>query len=364
MNVLISGASIGGPVLAYWLREHGFDVTVVERAPEPRRGGQAIDIRGAALEVAARMGILEQARALKTDMRGMSMVDGDGNELMRTTEETVSGGRLDSPDIELMRDDLTALVIAASAEGTEYLYGDSIAALDQDDQGVLVTFESGLRRRFDYVVGADGLHSNVRGLVFGEESRFINHLGMYVAIYSADNFLELDRWQVWHREGDAGFGLYTAPGNASIRVNIGFGSEPIAYDYRDVEQQKRLIEEHCSELRWETPRLLKAMWEADDFYFDSMAQVRMDRWSQGRVTLIGDAGYCASPLSGQGTSLAMVGAYVLAQELARDTNGAFERYEARMRPFVELNQALALENPGQAAAPESVERAANGITLD
>ncbi|WP_433512948.1 FAD-dependent monooxygenase [Nonomuraea sp. CA-143628] len=364
MNVLISGASIGGPVLAYWLREHGFDVTVVERAPAPRRGGQAIDIRGAALEVAARMGILEQARAMKTDMRGMSMVDGDGNELMRTTEETISGGRLDSPDIEIMRDDLTALVIAASGNGVEYLYGDSIAALNQDGQGVQVTFESGGPRRFDYVVGADGLHSNVRGLVFGAESQFIHHLGMYVAIYSADNFLDLDRWQVWHREGDAGFGLYTAPGNASIRVNIGFGGEDVAYDYRDVEQQKRLIQERCSGLGWETPRLLKAMWAADDFYFDAMAQIRMERWSEGRVTLVGDAGYCASPLSGQGTSLAMVGAYVLAQELSRDPQGAFDRYEARMRPFAELNQALALENPGQGAAPESVQRAANGIALD
>jgi 2-polyprenyl-6-methoxyphenol hydroxylase-like FAD-dependent oxidoreductase len=376
MNVLISGASVGGPVLAHFLRGHGFEVTVVERAPAPRRGGQAIDIRGAALEVAARMGVLERARAMKTDMLGMSMVDGDGNELMRSTEETVSGGRLDSPDIEIMRDDLTALLIAATGpEATgpeavaagpavEYRYGDSIAALDQDGQGVEVVFESGDRGRFDYVVGADGLHSNVRGLVFGEESQFLHHLGMYVAIYSADNFLGLDRWQVWHREGDVGFGLYTAPGNGSMRVNIGFGAEPIPYDHRDLDQQRRLIQEHCAGLRWEGPRLLKAMWEADDFYFDAMAQIRMERWSEGRVTLLGDAGYCASPLSGQGTSLAMVGAYVLAQELGRDPLGAFERYERRMRPFAEANQALALENPGQPAAPESVQRAANAITLD
>ncbi|WP_219463070.1 FAD-dependent monooxygenase [Nonomuraea rhizosphaerae] len=363
MNVLISGASVGGPVLAHWLKRQGADVTVVERAPAPRRGGQAVDIRGAALEVAARMGILEQARALKTDMRGMSMLDGDGNEVMRTTEETVSGGRLDSPDVEIMRDDLIALVIEATS-GVEYLYGDSISALHQDDQGVDVTFEQGGRRRFDYVVGADGLHSNVRGLVFGEESRFLRHLGMYVAIYSADNFLGLDRWQIWYREGDAGFGIYTAPGNATIKVNVGFAAGPISYDHRDVEQQRRLIQEHCGGLRWEAPRLLKAMWEAGDFYFDTMAQITMERWSEGRVTLVGDAGYCASPLSGQGTSLAMVGAYVLAQELGGDPHGAFERYETRMRPFVQTNQDLALENPGQAAAPESVQRAANAITLD
>jgi 2-polyprenyl-6-methoxyphenol hydroxylase-like FAD-dependent oxidoreductase len=365
MDILISGAGIGGPALAHLLRERGFGVTVVERARGPRKGGQAVDIRGAALTVAARMGILDQARALKTDMLGMSMVDGDGTELMRTTEETVSGGRLDGDDIEIMRDDLTALVMAASRDGVEYRYDDSIATLDQHDQGVEVTFESGARRRFDYVVGADGLHSHVRRLVFGDESAFVHNLGMYVSVYGADNFLDLDRWQVWHREGLAGYGVYTAPGNAEIRVNAGFYAEgPVHYDHRDVEQQKRLVEQHLSGLRWETPRLMKAMWAADDFYFDAAAQVRMDTWAKGRVTLVGDAGHCASLLSGQGTSVALVGAYVLAQELGRDPDGAFGRYEERMRPFVALNQALALESPGERASEENVRKAANAITLD
>ncbi|MFD0886756.1 FAD-dependent monooxygenase, partial [Streptosporangium algeriense] len=329
--------------------------------PAPRRGGQAVDIRGAALTVADRMGVLEQARAVRTTMRGMSMVDGDGNEIMRSTEETISGGRFDSPDIEILRDDLTAIVTAAT--DAEYLYGDSIAVIDQDEHGVDVTFESGARGRYDYVVGADGLHSNVRDLVFGPEDRFLRHLGTYISIYTAPNFLGLDHWQVWHHEGGAGFGLFSDRDTGVMRVNLGFEAEPIDYDPRDVDRNKRLVEEHCSSLRWETPRLIEAMWKADDFYFDAMAQVKMDSWSRGRVTLVGDAGYCASPLSGQGTSLAMVGAYVLAEELGREPAGAFERYERRMRPFVELNQALALENPGQGASPESVRRAADGITL-
>ncbi|TMR09037.1 hypothetical protein ETD86_45305 [Nonomuraea turkmeniaca] len=362
MKVLISGASIGGPVLAYWLRRQGAEVTVVERAPAPRKGGQAIDIRGAALTVAARMGILEQARELRTTMRGMSMVDGDGNEIMRSTEGTLSGGNFDSPDIEIVRDDLTALVTAAADAG--YMYGDSIAALAQDPGGVDVTFESGRQDRYDYVVGADGLHSNVRRLAFGPEERFIEHLGMYVSIFTAPNHLGLDHWQTWFREGDVGGALFSDRDPDVMRVNLGFGAGPIAYDHRDVEQQKHLIQEHCSGLRWEIPKLLEAMWAADDFYFDAMAQVKMERWSTGRVTLVGDAGYCASPLSGQGTSLAMVGAYVLAQELGTDPATAFDRYEQRMRPFVARNQALAVENPGQGAAPESVQLAANGITLD
>jgi 2-polyprenyl-6-methoxyphenol hydroxylase-like FAD-dependent oxidoreductase len=362
MKVLISGASIGGPVLAYWLRKSGFEVTVVERAPAPRKGGQAIDIRGAALTVAARMGILEQVRELKTTMRGMSMVDGDGTEIMRSTEETTSGGRFDSPDVEILRDDLTAIVVDAS--DAHYLYGDSIATLTKDDAGVDVTFESCRQGRYDYVVGADGLHSNVRRLAFGPEQPFLRHLGMYVSIFTADNFLDLDHWQLWHREGDAGFGLFSDKDTGVMKVNLGFGADPIDYDHRDVDQQKRLVQEHCSALRWEGPRLLEAMWKADDFYFDAMAQVTMESWSAGRVTLVGDAGYCASPLSGQGTSLAMVGAYVLAEELARNPEDAFAGYEHRMRPFVAQNQALALENPGMPASTESVRLAADSITLE
>jgi 2-polyprenyl-6-methoxyphenol hydroxylase-like FAD-dependent oxidoreductase len=152
-----------------------------------------------------------------------------------------------------------------------------------------------------------------------------------------------------------------------MRVHPGFAAGPIDYDHRDVDRQRRLVQEHCSELRWEAPRLIEAMWKADDFSFDAMAQVVMELWSTGRVTLVGDAGYSASPMSGQGTSLAMVGAYVLAEELGREPAGAFDRYERRMRPFVALNQALALRQQGQqgqGAAPEDVQKAANAISLD
>ncbi|GAA2215186.1 FAD-dependent monooxygenase [Nonomuraea monospora] len=357
MKVLVSGASIGGPVLAHWLERNGFDVTVVERAPAPRKGGQAVDIRGAALTVVERMGVLEQVRELRTTMRGMSMVDAEGNELMRSEEETLSGGRFDSPDVEIMRDDLNRILLGAST--ARYLYGDSIATLGEDGE---VTFESGRRERYDYVIGADGLHSNVRRLAFGPEEQYLHHLGTYVSIYTAENFLGLDHWQTWFNAGEAGGALFSDRDRNEMRVNLGFRSDVIDYDYRDVEQQKRLIQERCTEV-WEADRLLEAMWKADDFYFDSMAQVKMERWTKGRVALVGDAGYCASPLSGQGTSLALVGAYVLAQELGDGGADALERYEARMRPFVAANQALAHENPGQGASPESVQRAANSITL-
>ncbi|QFZ19727.1 FAD-dependent monooxygenase [Saccharothrix syringae] len=361
-SVLISGAGVAGLTAAHWLHRHGFATTVVENAPGLRSGGQALDVRGVALEVLDRMDLLAQARRARTRMRGMTMLDAEGNEQWRSTEMTLSSGRLDSDDIELLRDDLTSLLHGRA--GVEYLFGDSITALEQDDRGVHVTFRHGAPRAFDLVIGADGLHSAVRRLAFGPESRFLRHLGSYVAVFSTENFLDLDDWQVWVQGDSATCCLYPARGNSELRATLGFASEPFEYDRHDVAGQKALLAERAAGLGWETPRLLKAMDGAPDFYFDAMAQVRLDTWSRGRVVLVGDAAHCPSPLSGQGTSLSLVGAYVLADELARDFAGAAARYERRVRPFAELNQALATENPGRGASPESVERAKSAIDLD
>ncbi|PZG55342.1 hypothetical protein C1I98_03575 [Spongiactinospora gelatinilytica] len=369
-SVLISGASVGGPALAFFLRRHGFTVTVVERAPAPRPGGQAIDVRGAALTVAERLGVLAELRGLRTHMKGTSMLDGDGNELWRSTEVALSSGRLGGDDIEVLREDLTGLLHERARQDVEYVFGDSITSLTQDEHGVRVTFERSAPRAFDLVVGADGLHSNVRGLAFGPEREYVRHFGTYLSIFSTDNYLGLADWQTWFNDGPAGGAVYPVRGNTELRVNLGFQSEePIEYDHRDVQAQKRLIADHCAHVRWEVPRLLKAMWAAPDFYFDSMAQVHMDHWSAGRVTLLGDAGYCPSPLSGQGTSLALVGAYVLAAELSTAPNheAAFAAYEARMRPFVTLNQALIEQNreamEHEPTEESGVDHAKNAIRL-
>ncbi|MCZ1005738.1 FAD-dependent monooxygenase [Streptomyces lydicus] len=366
-TVLISGASVAGLTAAYWLRRRGYAPTVVERAPGIRPGGQAIDVRGVALGVLERMGLLAEAQQARTRMRGMSMHDSGGKELWRSTEMTFSSGRLDSGDIELLRDDLTQLLYRQTLDGVEYVFNDSLVTLDQGPHGVNAGFESGRRRTFDLVVGADGLHSKVRQLVFGEKRQFIRHLGPHLAVFSTDNFLQLDNWQVWLQDDTASYCVYPVRDNTEIRAMLGFMSEPLDYDYRDTERQKSLLAERMSHLGGDTPRLLKAMWGAADFYFDAMAQIRMDRWSDRRTVLIGDAGYCPSPLSGQGTSLALVGAYVLADELGRadgDHRTALPRYEERLRPFVALNQALATENPGGMASEESSERAKNAFSLD
>lgn len=362
-TVLISGASVAGPALAHLLQRRGFRPTVIERAPALRTGGQAIDIRGVALKVVDSIGVLDEVRARKTQMRGMSMYDGAGNEIMRSTEIALSSGRLDSDDVEILRDDLTRLMYEHGYD-IEYIFGDSITALSDTDGGVQVQFDHGAPRTFDLVVGADGLHSGVRRLAFGPEQQFIRHLGTYISVFTAENFLDLDNWQVWFTDAGVGGAVYPVRQNSELLVTLGFESDPIDYDYRDIQQQKTLMAEHLVGRGWEIPRLLKAMWESEVFYFDAMAQVHMDTWSSGRVSLIGDAAYSASPLSGQGTSLALVGAYVLADELDKasgDHLAAFPAYERRMRPFVELNQALVT---GEGPAPEEdIERAKNAIVL-
>jgi 2-polyprenyl-6-methoxyphenol hydroxylase-like FAD-dependent oxidoreductase len=363
-TVLISGAGVAGPALAYWLHRYGFEPTVVERAPAPRAGGQAIDVRGVALDVVDRMGVLDQVRAAKTGMRGMSIVDADGTELMSTTEETLTGGRTDSGDVELMRDELAEIL--RSAATADYRYGDTITALTQDDDGVHVTFENSEARRFDLVIGADGPHSRVRSLTFGEEARFSHHLDVYLAIFTMDNHLGLRDWQTMHRTEDSMAMIYNARQGTVTRGMLGFESAPLDFDYRDLDAQRRILADRYPEAGWEIPRMLKAMWEAPDFYFDAMSQIKMDTWSDGRIALVGDAGYCASPLSGQGTSLALVGAYVLAGELAAaggDHRVAFAEYERVLRPFVDLNQRLATDTPKEQPAPEKLAAAANGITL-
>ncbi|MEV4005666.1 FAD-dependent monooxygenase [Actinomadura sp. NPDC049753] len=369
-NVLISGASIGGPALAYWLRRHGFGVTVVEVSPGPRAGGQAIDVRGPALEVAERMGVLDRIRERRVEMRGMSMVDGDGNELYRSEEYTISGGDLSSPDVEILRDDLSAILVDAAGDGVEYLYGDSIAGLEQDDDGVRVIFQSGLIRTFDLVVGADGAHSNTRRLVFGPEKDYLTHLGTYLSVWTAPNFLGLDRWQVFHQVPGSswGGGVMSVRGNEEVRVYLGFESErPIEYDHRDTAEQKKIMADALSGGGWVLPELLETMWDAPDFHFDSMAQIHMDSWSKGRVVLLGDAGYCGSPLSGQGTSMAIVGAYVLAGELKAaggDHRAAFANYEKELRGYVAANQELALTNKARVDAQRNAETGAETEVVD
>ncbi|HEY7201243.1 MAG TPA: FAD-dependent monooxygenase [Candidatus Dormibacteraeota bacterium] len=342
-DVLISGAGIAGPAVAYWLRRAGFRPTIVERAPALRPGGQAVDLRGAGRTVTERMGMLDRVRAVALDQRGLAYVDARGRITARMPVDAFGGEGMVS-EIEVLRDDLCRVLYEASLPGTEYLFDDTITAIDHDAAGVTVEFERAPSRRFALVVGADGLHSTVRRLAFGPDSACLRSFDVYNAWYTAPAGVDLGGWFLMH---NAPGGLVAAarPGRdgGEIKVMLSFRSRAGGYERLGREQQQELLADRFSRAGWEVPRMLAAMPRATDFSFDSMGQVHLDEWSRGRVVLLGDAGYCPSPLTGLGTSLALVGAYVLAGELAaagEDHRTAFRRYQDRMRAYVAQAQEL------------------------
>ncbi|MFI6326455.1 FAD-dependent monooxygenase [Nonomuraea sp. NPDC050556] len=329
MDVLISGAGIAGPALAHWLVRAGHDVTVVERATGPRSGGQAVDFRGRAqMGVLERMGVLEEIRARQTHMGAVDIVDAGGSRLASLPSDLMSG------EVEIFRGDL-ADVLRATTDAT-YVFDDSITALTETARGVEVSFERSADRRFDLVVGADGAHSAVRRLAFAP--RAPHHLGFYAATFA-----------VAERPGLRGRGeMFSVPG-ASAGVNgyagrtIGafhFAAPVLDVDYWDAKGQQDLLAERFAGVGWQVPELLREMRAAPDFYFAAAEQLRLDRYAKGRVVLLGDAAFGPGP-GGMGSGLAVVGAYVLAGELAAaggDHRVAFERYERELRPYVAVCQ--------------------------
>jgi 2-polyprenyl-6-methoxyphenol hydroxylase-like FAD-dependent oxidoreductase len=336
-NILISGASIAGPALAFWLSRYGFHPTVVERAPAVRPGGFAVDFRGTSMSVLERMGLLSEIRKLETRTGAITMVDKTNRKIASLPDGFTSG------ELEIMRGDLAGILYETTRHDAEYIFDDSIADITEGDHGVEVTFSHGDRRVFDLVVGADGLHSNVRALAFGAESDFIHDLGLYISIFTTPNFMNLDRSALYYGTLGKKVGIFSARENTEAKASFFFASPPLRYDRRDVAQQKQILRDRFAQEEWEVPRLLKMMDDAPDFYFDSISQIKMDRWSSGRSVLLGDAAWCPSPMSGMGTGMAVVGAYILTGELMEaDGNHivAFPRYEALMRDYVKQCQKL------------------------
>jgi 2-polyprenyl-6-methoxyphenol hydroxylase-like FAD-dependent oxidoreductase len=357
-SVLISGASIAGPALAYWLDRYGFDVTLVERADAIRSGGYPIDVRGTAIDVVERMGVLSQLRAAHVDTRKLRFADADGNPIATIAPEDLSGG-VAGRDIELPRGALTSVLYDRTRDQEiRYRFDDSIDALKDDGAGVDVRFRSGAEQRFDIVIGADGMHSNTRALVFGPEAPFNRYLGFCFNLFSVPNDAGLSHEAVVCAEPGRAAGVYAVGDSHTLQAFLIFATDEPPFDsHTDVDKQRQRTAEIFSHGGWISRRLVEAMQRADDLFFDTVSQIHMPRWSSGRVALVGDAAHAPSFLSGQGSSLALVGAYVLAGELAAhaDPADAFASYERIARPFMEANQALAIRKGGSLLLPRTQE---------
>ncbi len=344
-SVLISGASIAGPALAFWLRKAGFAVTIVEKSAELRDGGYPIDVRGTALDAVRRMGILPRLRDLHISSRLLTFLDTDGSQVASLEPNSIIGG-VDGEDVEVRRGDLTRTLYDLVRDDVDLRFGETIETLVQHEDGVDVTFRSGRQETFALVIGADGLHSNTRGLVFGDEKQFHRYLGYSFAGFTMPNDFGLYREGLTWSTPGKGAALYAVLESKEVHGFLVFArTDPPIEAFRDPEAQRDLVAATFAGEGWEVPRMVEAMREADDLFFDVVSQIHLPRWSEGRVALVGDAAHAPSFLTGQGTSLALVGAYMLGQALATipDHAAAFAAYESRSRDFVERNQALVSE---------------------
>jgi 2-polyprenyl-6-methoxyphenol hydroxylase-like FAD-dependent oxidoreductase len=342
VHVLVSGASIAGPTLAWWLHRYGFRVTVVERAAALRKaGGHAVDLFAPAVDIVERMGLLDAVQERRTGTERIT-VRREGARRDVTIDVARLMGAVSRRHVEIMRDDLGEILHAATRDDVEYVFGDSATAIADDGT---VAFERGAARRFDLVVGADGLHSTVRQLVFGPESGFTRWLGAYLAVASVPNFRDLRDSMDGVIGVDRLAGMYSARHMPDARALFLFRPPaPLHLDHHDVAAQRCALREAFADLDGDVPRLLDEADRTDAFYFDSITQLRLDTWSRGRVTLVGDAGYCPGPAVGGSTSLAVVGAFTLAGELALvrgDHTVAYPAYERALGEYVRGSRTFA-----------------------
>ncbi|WP_433277518.1 FAD-dependent monooxygenase [Pseudonocardia xinjiangensis] len=352
LRVLVSGAGVAGPAVAFWLSRYGATTTVVEVAPTLRTSGFAVDFRGPThLGVLSSMGVLDELRSLRTHGGAMRAVDENGRQIFELPAEFAGG------ELEVRRSDLSRVLHDRSAEHAEYLFDDAVTALTQSSDGVHVDLRRGASRTVDLVIGADGLHSGVRRLAFGAESRYVRHLGYYLAGWELPNDLGLgttpQQYNVPRRMVSVAADERDPTRAGAFAV---FASPRLDHDWHDDEQHKKILAGALGGMRWHVPRLLDALPAASELYFDSISRVSVPRWSTGRVALIGDAGYGVT-LGGMGVGTAVVAAYVLAGELAAvggDHRAAFPAYENRLRRYAARWQRGA--SPGQFLAPSTATR--------
>lgn len=355
-KVLVSGASFAGLSTAYWMRRLGYRVTVVETASGLRTGGTAVNIEGRTIGIVERMGILEQIRSDRLNLEVWEFKNADD-----LTEGSMMRRQPGEPppedDLEVERNTLLRLLFDLVKNDVEFIFDDAITALRESPDALEATFRDGTRRSFDLVFGCDGLHSNVRKLCFGSEAEYTHFLEQYFAITIVDrSLIEPNTAQMFNVPGKAV--MLNAYKDKTDIVLCFVSEQEIPYDYRDEAQQRRIIEEQFSGIGWRTAELLQEMQRSSSFYFDKLCQVRMPSWTKGRVALVGDAGYCASPAAGKGGSLALDGAAALADALRKHAGNferAFAEYNESFRPYIEQVQADAVRFGLEGLCPRTEE---------
>lgn len=337
-TVLISGASIAGPTLAFWLHRFGFEVTVVERADELRLGGQNIDVRDEAQKIVRLMGLEDKIKAANTGELGVRFVDKNDTIKAEFPKGESSFG---TTELEILRGDLAQILYDATKENVTYVFGDQITALDQDENKVDVTFKNAAQQSFDLVIAADGIRSNTRTLMFGNEP-VIKYIGVYCSYLTIPRIETDTKWAYWYNAPGSRV-INTRPDNeGTTRASFSFLSPDNGYEKLDLAAQKEMLKQKFADAGWQAPRILAAMEASNDVYLDGISQVKAPRWTTGRCAIVGDAAYCPTPMTGMGASLSIIGAYILAGELSRtaDHKEAFAAYEQILRPYVEDIQNL------------------------
>ena len=338
-SVLISGIGVAGPTLAYWLGKCGFRPTLVERAPQLRTGGYVIDFWGLGYDIAERMGLANDINRIGYHMREMRIVDGRGRRVTgfgtKVFRELMNGRY-----VTLGRSDLSRLLFEKAKSTTEVIFDDEIVGLQEHAECVQVQFKRSGERRFDLVIGADGLHSDVRSLAFGPQSKYEKQLGYVVAAFEVRGYRPRDD-DVYLMYGQPGrmVGRFTLHDDRTLFLFV-FASDSGSLPTTP-HLQKTMLREKYADGKWECPRILEELDRTHELYFDRVSLIKMERWSRGRVALVGDAAFCVSLVAGQGSALAMISAYVLAGEIA-DADGryeqAFDKYEAFLRAYIDTKQ--------------------------
>ena len=355
-KVLISGASFAGLSTAYWMSKSGYKVTVVEIANGLKMGGTPVNIEGNTVDIVKRMGIFEQIKANRLIMGMLEFKNADD-----ITEGTMQlrkeGDQLPDDTFEIERNTLLNMLFDQVKNDVQFIFNNSITALNETKENIEVTFKDGSQQAFDLVFGCDGIHSAVRKIWFGHEADYSHFLGQYFSITIVNKLLIKQNTTQFYNVPDKGI-MLNAYNNKTDIIFCFRSEKEIPYDYRDEAQQRKIILEQFAGGIWRTAELLEEARHSKTFYFDKLCQIKMPSWTKGRVALVGDAGYCASPAAGKGGSLAIDGAAALADAFHKHNGNfelAFQEYNKSFRPFIEEVQAEAVRMGLESLLPATEE---------